>query len=83
MVTTVHIPYMNSATVGERHEKKKKKNARNLKRSKRNVDPNSTLKEKKIIYIKRHSKHQLKEKIYIFIYIKRQSKLCTTSSVKT
>ena len=78
-MTTVHV--------SEKKKKdKKKENAGNLKRSKRNVDPNSALKEKKIIYIyiyiKRHSK-QLKEKIYIFIYIKRQSKLCTTSSVKT
>ena len=40
-----HVPYMNSAACWGKGVKKKKKreNAGNLKRNKRNVDPNSTL----------------------------------------
>ena len=45
VAATVHVPYINSAACWGKGVKKKKKkireNAGNLKRSKRNVDPNS------------------------------------------
>ena len=52
VAATVHIPYMNSTACRGKHmkKKKKKKNAGNLKHSKRYVDPNSALEPKYLIF---------------------------------